>query len=224
MFRKLCAASVLLFLSVFVFSSIVIVKSTDGPSGDYPQLHMTPSSTEGLSVDDVFTVTVAVSNLAGKDLYGFDISFEWNTNALEYVSHEAKVPVETYAGGVLHQPVLEILNKVSTADGVYSLAYASMLPAEPLNEDGAIFTVTFVLRQPTSDAFRLGHVTLVNNLGKMIPLSGENPETPPPPTDNQSMSELRKMAAERFLQWWITVMRPRMSCNSYPNGWTRAHN
>ena len=224
MFRKMCAASVLLFLSMLVFGSIVIVKSTSKPSDDYPLLQATPSSLEGMNVGEVFTVTATISNLANKNLYGFDISFEWNANALEYISHETKIPVETISGGVLHQPVLEITNEVSASDGVYSLAYASMLPAEPFNEDGVIFTVTFVLRQPAEDAFSFGHAILVDNLGKMIPLSGQAPEAPPPLPDSQPMSELRKSAAERWLQWWITVMRPRMSCNSYSNGWTRAHN
>lgn len=224
MLRKICAASVLLFLSVLVFSSIIIVKSTSNPMDDYPVLQATPSSLEGINVGEVFTITVTISNLASKNLYGFDISFEWNTNALEYVSHETRIPVETVSGGVLHQPVLEIMNEVFASDGVYSLAYASMLPAEPFNEDGVVFTATFVLRQAAEGAFSFGQVILVDNLGRVIPLNGQSPETPLPLPDSQPMSEYRKKAGEGWLRWWITVMRPRMSCNSYSNGWTRAHN
>jgi hypothetical protein len=224
MLKKVCAASVLLFLSMLVFSSTIIVKSTSNPSDDYPVLKATPSSLEGINVGEVFTITVTLSNLANKNLYGFDISFEWNTNALEYVSHETRIPVETISGGVLHQPVLEIMNEVSASDGVYSLAYASMLPAESFNDDGVVFTATFALRQQAENAFSFGHAILVDNSGNMIPLSGQAPEAPFPFQDSQPMSEYRKMAVEGWLRWWITIMRPRLSCNSYSNGWTRAHN
>ena len=223
MFGKMCTVSVLLLLSMLFFGSTVIVKSTDKPSDDYPLLLATPSSLQGVSVGEVFTVAASISNLGGKDLYGFDITFKWNAEALEYLSHEVRIPVEIFSGGMLHDPVLEIVDEVSALDGVYSLAYASMLPAEPFNDDGVVFTITFVLRQPAENAFGFGPTILVNSLGELIPLSGQSQEVPLPPQCIQQMTELRKSAAAEYLRWWVTVMRPRM-CSSSAYAWGRDHN
>jgi hypothetical protein len=180
-------------------------------------VEITPDSVAGLSVGSTFNVTVSVSGLAGKNLYGFDINFTWDTSVLQYVSHDLEVPVETYPGGVLHQPVVEVMDQLNQSAGTYWVAYASMLPAEPFNGDGVFFTVTFVLLQSSSNCpYGLQHVILADNDGNIIPLNSlQTPETlssyvsnGATPANQTLASEealARKLCGEEWLAWWITV-------------------
>jgi len=94
-----------------------------------------------------FTVNVVVSDAF--DLYGFGLEFSWNTTYLDYVSHTVKVPVETYPDGVLHEPIILIMDTVNEVDGTYELAVSSLPPAPSFNGSGTIFEITFmVLYQP----------------------------------------------------------------------------
>lgn len=97
-----------------------------------------------------FTVNVTVSDAS--DLYGFDIEFSWNTTYLDYVSHTVKVPVETYPDGVLHEPVISVMDEVNEYEGWYHAAYASLNLTLPFNGNGTVFEMTFmVITQPWHD-------------------------------------------------------------------------
>jgi hypothetical protein len=211
--RKKVMMSVL-FLSLMIslaISAVVTVRSevpqSNGPLSQYPTVQVTPDSVVALSVGETFNVTVAVSGLAGKNLYGFDINFTWDTSVLQYVSHDVEVPVETYSGGVLHQPVVEIMNQVNPSAGTYWLAYASTLPAEPFNGDGVLFKVTFVLLQASSSRpYALEHVTLVDSSGNTIPLSSlQSPETLSSSLSDGGMTPAQILRNLEWLDWWITI-------------------
>lgn len=203
-----------LFLSLMVLwaiSTVVTVRSavplSNGLPSQYPAVQVTPDNVVGVSVGETFNVTVAVSGLAGKNLYGFDINFTWDTSVLQYVSHDVEIPVETCPGGVLHQPVVEIMNQLNQSAGTYWLAYASILPAEPFNGDGVFFTVTFVLLQSSSSRpYALEHVTLADSSGNTLSLSSlQSPETLSSSQSNGGMTPTQILRNKGWLDWWITI-------------------
>jgi len=101
-----------------------------------------------------FTIAVKIMNVT--NLYGFDISFRWNTTVLEYVSHSIRVPRNTYPDGVLWNPVMELEDILNQTAGTYSVAYTSMNPAPSFSGEGTVFTMTFRVKyhpiQPEPDA------------------------------------------------------------------------
>jgi len=174
--------------------------------GDYPLVYVSPEGVADVDVGEVLTVIVGVSSLVNKDLYGFDIKFKWNTDALEYVGHEVKVPVEAYLEGVLHDPVIEVKNEVDASAGTFWVAYASLSPAEPFNHDGVFFAITFVLHKECEDPFALEYAILVSYNCETITVNGcQSAETSTSPPNSEEVNELRKLRAKEWLEWWITV-------------------
>ncbi len=224
--KKLYNVAPVLFLSLLAFatiaSTIVSVRPanasvnqnrsaglsldrfTDANLGKSDLVYFSPEGITDLKVGEVFTVTIGIAGLAEGNLYGFDIFFTWSTDALQYVSHEVKVPAETYSDGVLHQPVVEIKNEIDVSDGTYWLVESSLLPAEPFNGDCVIFTITFVLLQPLDNPFALEYAILANNKGEIIG-DDETPEALPLLSGSSRITEYRAMALRKWLEWWITV-------------------
>jgi len=143
--------------------------TTDFPS-DMPLLYVDPENVTGLNPGDSFTVSVKIFNLTDTsvsgckewywgcpvekgggltyslgNLYGVMIDFAWDPNILEYTDHTVTIPVETYPGGVLHEPFLEVEDIVNEAAGTYRLSYASYKPAPVFNGNGTIFSMTFTV-------------------------------------------------------------------------------
>lgn len=189
----------------FVSANSVITQKlqTNGQPAEVAQLRIYPEDVSRINVGQTFTVTLAVYGLDGNDLYGFDVEFAWDTLALQYVSHEAKVPVETYPEGVLEQPVVEVENQLDASSGTYWLAYASVLPAEPCNKNGVIFTMTFVLLEPTDKPYSVNNVVLANKNGDPIPMEVYQTPEIPMPVVSDKLQALRQLAAMEWLKWWI---------------------
>jgi hypothetical protein len=120
------------------------------------------------NLDEIFTIEVIVDNVS--DLYGFDIAFAWNPAILEYVNHTATVPVEDFPGGILHEPVLPILDSVNATAGTYEVAKASMDPALSFTGTGTAFNMTFRVKS-TNGACLLDivRVDLSDHEGEIIP-------------------------------------------------------
>lgn len=221
MYKKLHTAAPIMFMSLLVigtiFGTILSVKPASAAvnqppllcesAGEVANVYISPEKITGLGVGETFTVTVGVSGLSGKNLYGFDIYFTWNINALQYVSHEVKVPVETCSDGILHQPIIEVMKNLDTSAGTLWLAYASMLPAQPFNENGVIFTITFVLLEPTDNPYAIEHAILANSNGNVIPTQNyQNGEISIASSDAGGMEACRVLRNEKWLEWWIEVM------------------
>jgi len=131
------------------------------------------------AVGTEFTTSVKIVNAT--NLYGFDISFKWNTTVLDYVSHSVRVPRNTYPDGVLWNPILELENKLNQTTGTYSIAYTSMSPAAAFNGTGTVFTMTFSVKyhpvQPEPNAvvtLELFSTELAAFGGGSIPHTAEN--------------------------------------------------
>jgi hypothetical protein len=194
-------------LLLLVFFASFVATSESEQLDTYPSVSIQPKDLSAVRVGETFTVSVVVSGLKGNNLYGFDIKFKWNTDVLEYVSHEVKVPVETCSEGVLHKPILEIENQIDTVAGTYWLACASLSPAEPFNEDGVFFTLTFVLLKESDNPSALESVILADYKGEMIPVNGfQNSETSLFGTlSSYEMTEARESRCKKWLEWWITI-------------------
>lgn len=100
--------------------------------------------------------TVAIKIIDVTNLYGFDIKLRWNTTFLAYVSHSIRIPRDTYADGVLWNPVIPVTNEVNATEGTYWIAYASRWPAPTFSGSGTVFNITFQIihhpAQPEPDA------------------------------------------------------------------------
>jgi hypothetical protein len=120
-------------------------------SQEKPIVYVNPPSIEDLSPSQTFTIEVIVANIT--NFYGIDIMFRWDPTILEYVSHTAKIPVEDFPGGILHEPGISIKNQVNATAGTYWLAYACMDPAPAFTGTGTAFNMTFKV-------IGLGHCSL----------------------------------------------------------------
>ena len=140
MFRKIICS---LLLAFFVTSSITVFQahSQDAPAVYDPVVRVDPPLIEDLAPSQTFTVNIVVDNVT--DLYGVDIRFSWDPTILEYVGHTAKIPVEDYPDGILHEPGMLIKDDVNATEGTYWLAYASMSPAPAFDGTGIAFNMTF---------------------------------------------------------------------------------
>jgi hypothetical protein len=125
--------------------------------------------------NQTFAVTVLVENVTL--LYGIDIQITWNTTYLKYQNHTATVPVETFANGILHQPLFWVVNSVdenasmpnSEPETRYWIAVASMYPAPVFNGNGTVFTTTFkALNKIGRTSLNFTNIELINNRSKPI--------------------------------------------------------
>lgn len=144
--------------NVNIDSTTTILAETFPING--PTVFVDPPSVN-VNPGDYVTVTVKVFNLTDAtipdrewplyeiplgNLWSFHLVFTWDPSILEYVSHTVTIPVETYLDGILHQPVVELIDSVNSTAGTYELIYSSMWPAEPFNNPNAtnkIFNMTF---------------------------------------------------------------------------------
>ena len=137
MIRK--KASMIVFLIIFLLS--ICTTPTPAENAEKPLLYVDPPTVLDLEPCQNFTIEVKIANIT--DLYGFDLKLSWDPSILEYVSHTVMVPVETHPGGVLHEPVLPVKDKVDKDAGIYECAYSQMGDTPTFNGSGTIFSMTF---------------------------------------------------------------------------------
>jgi hypothetical protein len=113
-------------------------------SQETPLVYVDPATVTGLSPSQSFTVTVRIANVT--NLYGFDVQFHWDSTLLDYVSHTAKLPVDTYPEGVLYNPIISLKNEANATAGTYWLAASSLYPAPSFNGTGIFFEITFQVK------------------------------------------------------------------------------
>jgi hypothetical protein len=116
---------------------------------------VTPQSSKP-AVGKTFTISITISNV--ENLYGLDVTLNWNPSILSYVSHSLDLgnsggvlsgsPVSSTAtsGGILLQT-----DTATQSAGEYDLVATSESPASSFNGSGTILTMTFsVLAAGTS--------------------------------------------------------------------------
>ncbi len=87
------------------------------------------------------------------NLSGLDVELTWNTACLNYISHFTTIPVEDYTapqipspyGGILHAPILALVDDVDLSNGRYHAAFAT-LGGSGFSGNGTIFVMTFQVK------------------------------------------------------------------------------
>jgi len=162
--------TILLTASILFIGSTTIVKAQTGAV-----VYVDPPEVKDIFSPNEFTISVKVANVT--DLYGLDVQFTWDPTVIKYVSHAAKIPVEDYPGGVMHKPVLQVMDVVDETAGLpgtepgtrYWLAFASMLPAVGFNGNGIIFQMTFQVVGLGTSPLQILSCSLSDSVGVQIP-------------------------------------------------------
>jgi hypothetical protein len=97
-----------------------------------------------LNVGDTLTVTIKVANAV--DLYGLDVTLNWNTAVLKAISATNSLGVESHSDGVLHESNSYAIDVEDDAiiDGQYHLlATSTGASTQSFSGSGIIATVTF---------------------------------------------------------------------------------
>jgi len=105
------------------------------------------------------------------NLYGLEIELSWDPSVLEYVApYSVMIPVESFPGGVLHEPVIQIEEVVDVDAGKFRIAYASMAPDAPAfnNPDvsNTVFEIKFRVKVEQASELQLTRVKLAEIGGK----------------------------------------------------------
>ncbi|MFQ5621499.1 MAG: cohesin domain-containing protein, partial [Candidatus Nanoarchaeia archaeon] len=138
-----------LFLIALLFSLVPVVSTPSSLTGTV--VRFDPATVElgpYFCVNDTFTLKARVDNV--EDLLGFEFEIAWNTTYLEYVDHIAKVPVEVYADGLIHEPVMWIKDEVNASEGWYWVAVTT-LGGPSFNGSGIAFEITFSVKYQPVD-------------------------------------------------------------------------
>ena len=147
----------LLILMLIMATGIVSIK-TNIVSAQETVIFVDPPLIKDLPPSSEFSIDVKIANVS--NLWAFDIKLTWDPEILEYVSHETKVPVETYPEGILHEPIQQVKNEVNSDEGYCWVAYSSMSPAKPFNGSGVIFTITFYVKNYGRTALAIAYAKL----------------------------------------------------------------
>lgn len=82
------------------------------------------------------------------DLWTVGIEITWNTTILHYVRHVTKIPRNAYPDGVLHKPLIQIVDGLVQA-GEFELLYSIPEYGIPFDGSGIVCEVTFeIVYQP----------------------------------------------------------------------------
>ena len=142
---------IVMLLSSTVLTAAKTSVSLSDPSGEKAfsatstvMVYVNPKNTTK-DIDETFTVDIVVADV--ENLYGVYIPFQWDPTILEYTEHTAKIPVETYPDGILHEPGITFMDTVDPTAGTYVLAYACMDPAPVFDGTGIAFNLTFRVKK-----------------------------------------------------------------------------
>jgi hypothetical protein len=103
------------------------------------------ASTSQPHIGDTLTITVKISNV--QNLFGVDVTTNWNPSVISVVSATSQLGVESHSGGVLHEtssyPIDVIDDAALQSTGQYHLLATSTGSASSFNGSGTIATLTF---------------------------------------------------------------------------------
>lgn len=198
-------ASLTIFLVLFACVSRFTLKASSSTSelpSDMPVVYVDPERTFAAN-GTTFTISVKVFNLTNifyqtdeewhpneeleppggtrynyslGNMYGFNITLTWNPEALDYVAHSVKTPIEDYPDGVLHGSIWEIQDEINSTAGRYSVQNSEWYPIVGFNchnRSATIFTITFEVKQELTFSLRLDSVELL-----LDPLIATRPGVP----------------------------------------------
>ena len=108
-------------------------------------------------VGDTLTVNIKISDV--QNLFGVDVTLNWNTAVLNLISATSQLGVESHPDGVLHEtssyPLEVVDNTASQSTGEYHLLATSTGSASAFSGSGTIATVTFKITSAGSTGLTL---------------------------------------------------------------------
>ena len=121
------------------------------------------ASSSNPQVGDTLTVSIKISN--AQNLYGLDVTLDWNPQVLQLVTATPQLGVESNPGGVLHEsstyPIDIATNDASQDTAEYHLVATSTGATTPaFTGSGAIATVTFTVKSTGQTGLALSDVEL----------------------------------------------------------------
>jgi hypothetical protein len=136
------------------------------------------------------TVDVAVEVVAVSDLYGLDVSLQFDPQLLEVVDVDPALAGIQIGFGTFLDPGFVLLNEADNEAGTARLAMTQLNPSLPQSGTGNVIVVRFRGRQVSSlTPVRLTEVQLAGPRGQVITAAPENGaitvlESPPPGPTN----------------------------------------
>ena len=114
-------------------------------------------------VGDTLTVNIIISG--AQNLFGVDVTLNWNSSTLDLVSATPQLGVESHSGGVLHEsstyPIDVLENTASQSDAEYHILATSEGSSTPaFSGGGTIATVTFTVTSAGATGLALNDVEL----------------------------------------------------------------
>jgi hypothetical protein len=114
-------------------------------------------------VGDTLTVNIKISSV--QNLFGVDITLDWNPSVLKLISVTPQLGIESHSGGVLHEssnyPIDVVNNDASQSNGEYHLLATSTGSSTPaFSGSGTITKVTFNVTSTGSTGLALENVEL----------------------------------------------------------------
>jgi hypothetical protein len=147
--KKNQAFVLVLVCGLLVFAPLQLVKSDTSVA-----VTVTPAQ-NSVQVGDQLTVNVTVSNV--ENLYGLDVTVNWNSSMLQLTDAAPQLGVESRPSGVLHEtndsPIIVAVDDSTSQVGEYHLVATSQADAASFNGSGTIVTLTFNVTQ-------IGHSSL----------------------------------------------------------------
>jgi len=122
-------------------------------------------------------------------LYGVDIQIGWDIGWIRYVSHTATMPLEDFAGGILHKPpnlvwVHDDVDETGGLEGAgaasgtkYWVAAASLAPATNFNGTGTAFRMEFVIVNQPGEGFPDAHTQITVTSQTLADVGGSPVDT-----------------------------------------------
>lgn len=111
------------------------------------------SNHSAINIGETATLNITISNV--ENLYGLDVTLQWDNSVLEIIANTSFVGTQSYSGGVLNSPVLVVDDSVSQEAGTYHLVATSVNPADSFNGTGTIASLTFIAKSSGHAGFIL---------------------------------------------------------------------
>jgi len=92
-------------------------------------------------IGETFTISITIT--AVQNLYGLEITLNWNASVLKIVEVNVRLGVESHSDGVLHEPIFIAKNETIQEQGKYALAASSTAPAASFDGSGNTVIITF---------------------------------------------------------------------------------
>jgi len=126
---------------------------------------ITPSAIT-TNVGQTVSVNITISDV--NNLYGVDITLDWNPSILMFSAATPSLGVETYPEGVLHTPINLVQNNL-TDSGEYRLIATTIAPGAAFYGGGVLAVVTFKVTGSGSSP-----LTLTSELADYNPQGSED--------------------------------------------------